>query len=217
MMTFGTSFPISSSNYFIDSVKNDIMMKELFGNPKFQKWINFWESKIPAISNFVIENTDTIERKFSSRIDLKKWFNKIKLREFTLDFSPGKDYVTDIYSDVVFEYINDSIYVMGRDIDPAFAIVNIKDSTLYPLTLGPYSFFDESIWLSDSTCYLLGFAFDDSRQNVSEAYSRIIILEWNFNKDVLIKYRSNKFLFNKELMSFQTYMDYLYPYFYKSK
>jgi hypothetical protein len=192
-------------------------MKELSGNPKFQKWINFWESKIPAISNFVIENTDAIERKFSSRIDLKKWFNKIKLREFTLDFSPGKDYVTDIYSDVGFEYINDSIYVMGRDIDPTFVIVNIKDSTLYSLTLGPYSFFDESLWLSDSTCYILGFAFDDSRQNVSEAYSRIIILEWNFKKDFLVLFGSNKFPFNKELMSFQTYMDYLYPYFYNAK
>jgi len=217
VLVFINSTFINSFEKTIDSVKNDIMIDELYKHPKFKNWIDFWKLKMPEVNNFVLEKTDTIGRKYYTKIDLEKWFNERELREFTLDFSPEKDYVTDIYSHVGFEYKNDSIYVMGGDVDPSFVIINIKDSMLYYLTFGPYSFFDESIWLSDSTCYILGFAFDDSRQNVSEAYSRIIILEWNFNKNSLVVSKSNKLPFKNKLMSFQTYMDYLYPNFHHSK
>lgn len=212
LVLFNSSF-INSFEKNIDSVKNDIMIDELYEHPKFKRWIDFWKLKIPEVEGFILEKTDTIERKYSSKINLEKWFNERELREFTLDFSPEKNYVADIYSHVGFEYKDDSIYVMGGDVDPSFVIINIKDSMLYYLTFGPYSFFDESIWLSDSTCYILGFAFDDSRQNVSEAYSKILILKWDFNKNSLIVSKSKKLPFKNELMSFRTYMDYLYPNF----
>ena len=212
LVLFNSSF-INSFEKNIDSVKNDIMIDELYEHPKFKRWIDFWKLKIPEVEVFILEKTDTIERKYSSKINLEKWFNERELREFTLDFSPEKNYVADIYSHVGFEYKDDSIYVMGGDVDPSFVIINIKDSMLYYLTFGPYSFFDESIWLSDSTCYILGFAFDDSRQNVSEAYSKILILKWDFNKNSLIVSKSKKLPFKNELMSFRTYMDYLYPNF----
>ena len=212
LLFFNSTF-ISSIAATIDSVKNNIIIDELYEHPKFKKWIVFWKLKIPEVEDFVLEKTYTIERIFPSKIDLEKWFNERELREFTLDFSPEGNYVTDIYSHIGFEYKADSIFVMGGDVDPSFEIINMKDSILNYFTFGPYSFFDESIWLSDSACYILGFAFDDSRQDVAVAYSKILILSWNFNDNSLTVSRSQKLPFKNELMNFQTYMDYLYPNF----
>ena len=212
LFVFNSTF-VSSIQSTPDSVKKNIVVDELYEHPKFKRWMEFWKSKIPEVGDFILEKTDTITTIFKSKIDLGNWFNERELREFTLDFSPERNYVTDMYSHVGFEYKDDSIFVMGGDVDPSYVIINSKDSMLYYFTLGPYSFFDESIWLSDNTCYILGFAFDDSRQDVSKAYSKILILSWDFGKNLVTMSRSQKFPFNNELMNFQTYMGYLYPNF----
>lgn len=204
---------ISSFETSIDLVKKDIIIDGLYEHPKFKRWLEFWKLNIPQIENFVLEKTDTIGRIYSSKIDLEKWFKERELREFTLDFSLERNFVTDMYSHVGFEYKEDSIFVMGGDVDPSFQIIDIKDSISYYFTFGPYSFFDESIWLSDSSCYILGFVFDDSRRDVLKAYSKIVILLWDFNTNIVTYNRSNKLSVKNELMNFQTYMYYLYPEF----
>ena len=206
-MTSGTSFPIVSSNYFIDSVKNEIMMKELSSNPKFQRWINFWESKIPEIKNLIIEKTDTIKWRLPHKINLDKWFQEKIIREFTLDYSPKKDYVIDIYSKIVYEFENDTIYAKGGDIDASFQIINLTDSVQYWYTEGPYAFFDESIWLSDNICYILGFIIDAN----AGSYSKAMIIMWDFSKKLLIRFSSQELPLYKNYMKASTYFNYLYP------
>ena len=207
-LTFINSF---EKNY--DSQKNNEIIDELNQYPKYRKWIDFWKIKIPGLEDFTLEKTDTVKKAYPTKIDLEKWFKEREFRKFTLDFSPARSYVTDIYSDIGFEYKNDSIYVMGGDIDPSFVIINLKDSMLHYFTLGPYSFFDESVWVSDSVCYILGFAVDDIRQDLPEVYGRILFLKWNFSRNILTVSKSNKLSFENKLMSFTTYMDYLYPKF----
>src|SRR3989337_1859627 len=102
LLFFNSTF-ISSIAATFDSVKNNIIIDELYEHPKFKKWIVFWKLKIPEVEDFVLEKTYTIERIFPSKIDLEKWFNERELREFTLDFSPEGNYVTDIYSHIGFE------------------------------------------------------------------------------------------------------------------
>ena len=193
--------------------KNDKIIDELNQFPQYRNWIDFWKNKIPGIEGFILEKTDTVKYKYSTKTDVEKWLKEREFRKFTLDFSPKGSFVTDVYSHVGFEYKNDSIYVMGGDMDPSFEIVNIKDSILKHLTFGPYSFFDESLWASDSICYILGFAVDDINQELSNVYGKILILKWDLSKNILTVNKSNRIQFVNKFMSFETYMDYLYPKF----
>jgi hypothetical protein len=193
----------------IDSTKNDSITDELYEHPKFKRWINFWESKIPEIKYFIIEKTDTIKWRLPHKVNLNKWFQEKIIREYTLDYSSKKDYVTDIYSNIIFENKNDTIYAKGGDIDASFQIINLTDSVRYWYTEGPYAFFDESIWLSDSICYILGFIIDAN----AGGYSKVMILMWDFNKKLLARFISQELPLYKEYMKVRTYLNYLYPEF----
>lgn len=211
ILIFLNSIFVTSNKRSTDSNKNNLIVEELFENIKFKKWIDFWKLNIPELKDYNFEESDTIKRKYSSKIDLAKWFNEREFRNFTLNYSSDRTFVLDVYTHVGFEHQNDTIYSMGGDVDPSFVIINTKDSTLYYLTFGPYAFFDESIWLSDSICYILGFSFYDSRKIPSEAYSSAFILKWDFNKNSLVLFKSKKLPYDNKLMSFQTYMSYLHP------
>jgi hypothetical protein len=159
----------------------DPSFQKLIRKSKYEKWIQFWKSKIPEVNTASLEKSDIVRTIYWSKIDLDDWYKKIEMRKYTLNYSEWNNYVVDVYNEDVFKYKNDNIFVEGGDIDPSFVILNLKDSSLYYLTLGPYSFFDESIWLSESICYVLGFSFDDSGQDVSKAYSCITILKIDLN------------------------------------
>jgi hypothetical protein len=193
--------------------KNDKIIDELNQFPQYRNWIDFWKNKIPGIEGFILEKTDTVKYKHSTKIDVAKWLKEREFRKFTLDFSPKGSFVIDVYSHVGFEYKNDSIYVMGGDMDPSFEIINIKDSILTHISFGPYAFFDESLWASDSICYVLGFAVDDIRQDVPNVDGLILILKWDLSKNILTVIKSNRIQFVNKFMSFETYMGYLYPKF----
>ena len=60
LLFFNSTF-ISSIAATIDSVKNNIIIDELYEHPKFKKWIVFWKLKIPEVEDFVLEKTYTIE------------------------------------------------------------------------------------------------------------------------------------------------------------
>ena len=207
-VSIALSFTIAQKKNVV-TTQNDILTDELYEHLKFKRWINFWELKIPEIENFIIEKTDTLKWRLPHKVKIDDWLQERKIREYSLDFSPSKDYVMDIYSNFDFEYSNNTINVLGGDIDASFQIVNLTDSTRYWFTSGPYSFFDESIWLSDSICYVLVFSMDA----VAGAYCKVIILIWDFDKDSLIHYSSQNLPIYKDIMKVRTYMNYLYPEF----
>ena len=198
---------ISAQEKNIGTIKNDIIIDILNKYPEFQRWINFWKIKIPELEHLEIEKIDTIKWRSPYKIDLNKWLEEKKFREYTLDFSPQRNYVIDIYSSLSFEYKNDSIFIMGGDIDPAFQIINLTDSVLYYFTLGPYSFFDESFWLSDSICFILGFI----SVAVDDAYKKVIMIKWDFEKESIMVYSGQKFLPYKKFLNIPTFIKYLYP------
>ncbi|MCH8034488.1 MAG: hypothetical protein IH950_12140 [Bacteroidetes bacterium] len=193
----------------IDPTQNDSITDELYEHPKFKRWINFWELKIPELQNFIIENTETLKWRPPHKVKLDGWIQEREIRKYSLNFSAKKDYVVDIYSNFVFEYGNDTIHILGGDIDASFQIVNLTDSVRYWYTEGPYAFFDESIWLSDSICYILGFIIDAN----AGGYCKVMIIMWDFSRKLLVRFRSQEFPLYKEYIKVRTYMNYLYPEF----
>lgn len=199
-------------NYSGSCSENNSELEELFKNYKFNEWMNFWKFKIPEIDDFTIEKIDTIDWRYSDKINLMKWSGEKEFRKNTLNFSPGGNYITDIYANRSFELKNNKTYVGSMDIDEYYEIVNVKDSLRYHFSGGPYTFYDQSIWLSDSACYILGFGFDDSKANAyNESYSKMIIIKWDFMNDSIIVMSSPRYPYYKQYMRFSTYMNYLYP------
>jgi hypothetical protein len=170
LVLFCSSFLYSfGGNAF--SPQNDSSIEQLYNKSKFKKWFDFWKEQIPELKNFKIETTNTVSNIHSDKINLKNWIKERNSREFTPNYSPDKNYLIDKYFFVGFEQKGDTIFETSGDIDPSFVLINLNTSALEYFTLGTYSFFDESIWTSDSICYLTGFSFDDSKQNIPEAFS----------------------------------------------
>ena len=200
------------NKYSSKSFAQVINLQDLYNNPKFKKWLNFWKSNVPELSDFQIEKKIHKKKISPTKTKLKNWLETKYFRKFTLNFSPEKNAVADLYAHVDFKYKNDTIYVNGGSIDPYFEILNMQDSLLYHFTLGPESFFDESIWLSDSVCYILGFTISPN-MNKEKAHSNLIILRWNNNSKRITIYLSRNYPFKNRIMNFSTYMRYLYPSF----
>lgn len=197
---------ISNSN-----TKEVSTLKNIFDHPKFINWYNFWESKIPSVEKIKIDIIDYLEIPKSNKINVKEWFQERHYRDFTLNYSSQKKYVTDLYSHVLFEKKN-NIHVLGGSADPYFHVIDIKDSLLYYFTLGPMAFFDESFWISNNIQCIVGFDFFPSAVD-TESYTQIVAMEWDFESSLIMLYRSQKLPFYNNLMSFSTYMRYKYPQF----
>lgn len=142
---------------------------------EFQNWYNFWNDSFPEIDiknlNFDLIESSSLE---SSTL-LPAQIKELSPRAFTLNFLSNGNCAIDVYPDVSFAYPseNDSIFVTGRDVDPALKIYNFKDSVSYYYTEGPTAFFDESLWLSDSNFVVYGVAFSPG----PESYQQLLVIK----------------------------------------
>ncbi len=199
----------SASNLFSQDIKE---INELYKNQKFKKWIEFWQLKIPEIKNFEIENTHKFRWREPHKIDLRKWFHERRFRKNTLDFSRGKNFVADKYAYISIKEKKGGIYVDGTAADAYCEVVNIKDSVLYSITLYPFSFIDDCVWLPDSVCYFLGFVYDYyPPYKFDDTYCTPFVLKMDLNHSSLSIDTGKKYHFYKKLMSCHTYMKYLNP------
>ena len=147
----------------------------------FQNWYNYLNDSFPDI------NIKDIKFDFQRSLSLSGYaLSSIKIEElskraFTLNYHSNNMYAIDVYSDVGFDYSlnNDSILVRGRDVDPAIAIYNFKDSLSYYYTEGPTAYFDESIWLSDTTFVVFGISFWPGQ----ESYQQLLVLKALMKKE----------------------------------
>ena len=194
------------------SYTNEIVLQNLYDNLKFEKWINYWKSEIPEISNFHIEKVVYVKKSNPTKANVNYWLQARSFRNITLNFSPRKNFIIDLYAHVDFKSNNDTIYVDGGDIDPYFEILDREDSLQYYFTLGPQVFFDENVWTSDSTYYILGFNLSPNADK-EKAHSNMMILQWNINREIVTIYFSRNYPFKNRIMNFLTYMRYLYPEF----
>ena len=145
-----------SSEKNIDSTSID----EIYRQPKYEKWIQYWKTQIPEVENIYVENIYKMKWREPHKVNLDKWIESKKNRKYTLDYSNNNNFVTDEYAYIDFENINDTVYMFGTAVDAYFEVANLRDSVVYHITLFPTCFFGESIWLSDSLCCILGFSYD---------------------------------------------------------
>ena len=101
--------------------------------------------------------------------------------------------------------------VLGGDVDPNFAFINIRESLFQYCTEGPNSFFDECYWIADSTFIIVGCSF---LSDIRWDYSEIIIVEGDLQQGVMRFYRSNRLPYNKNWNSWVFYMRHKYAKFY---
>ena len=142
---------------------------------EFQNWYNFWNDSFPELDikdlNFNLINSTSLK----SSVLLGSRIQELHPRAFTLNFFSNGNYAIDVYPDVSFSYPteNDSIFVTGRDVDPALMIYNFKDSVSYYYTDGPTAFYDESLWLSDTNFVVFGISFSPGQ----ESYQQLLVIK----------------------------------------
>ncbi len=157
------------------SQKNPSYLDEYVQYKNFQDWNSFLNEYFTDINikdiefNFLRSSSLHGDKLFAAKIQ------EISKRAFTLNYGNDNFYTIDVYADVSFDYSmdNDSILVRGRDVDPSMAIYNFKDSLYYYYTEGPTAYFDESVWLSDTTFAVFGISFWPGQ----ESYQQLLVIK----------------------------------------
>ncbi len=175
---------------------------------EFQDWYNFWNDSFPDldIKNLRFELSSSSSLKKSALLSAK--IEELSPRAFTLNFHSNGNFAIDVYPDVSFNYSpeNDSIFVLGRDVDPALMIYNFSDSISFYYTDGPTAFYDESLWVTDTSFVVFGISFFPGQ----ESYQQLLVIK-SLIKDSLI----NIDLYLSEKISWKSgwieYMNYKYP------
>ncbi len=144
------------------NIKQISFLDKIIDQPNYQQWVAFWKDSFP--------DTDLKNLKFKTKKSLKfqqlhplstEKIKELKTRDFTLNHSPQQNYLIDLYTDVIFEKIpkKNNWNILGRGADPAFAFYSLKDSLFFTYTSGTTTFYEESMWLSDTMFVILGISY----------------------------------------------------------
>jgi hypothetical protein len=147
------------------------IIDQIYDQPNYQQWYIFRNDSFPDtdLKNLKFEKINFLQFKHLNPLSAER-INEVKTRDFTLNYSPNQNYFLNIYLDIAFEKIPNvnNRRVLGRGVDPSFAYCSLKDSLCFVYTAGTTSFFEESIWISETVFVILGVSFwpavDDSYQ-----------------------------------------------------
>lgn len=174
------------------AAQRNAFLDSLFTNPAYLKWIDFWHRRIGAIDGrgMTLSLTDSSElppaipRGETVRAEIKRDSS----RGVPMIFSPdGKSFVALHYHGMT---------------DPSFNIVGLSDSTFTYVTLGPASFFDAAVWLSNTNLAVLGFTFYPS-SDPAKGTINMTILDYDFTKHMEYVYTGRDLSWQK----YGRYMD----------
>jgi len=175
---------------------------------EFQNWYNFWADSFP--------NTEFNKLKFEHKnsLILKKNpldsenIEHLTNRSFTLNYNKTDKISIDLYPDVSFIDVSEdgSLLVIGRDADPALKIYDFNNASEYYYTSGPTSFYDESIWTSDTSLAVFGVSFWPGQ----DSFQNLIVLKVIINRETFIIdiYLSDELPWKS---SWTDYMNFKYP------
>ena len=201
------------SMFCSSSVDSTELFNRLFEKPAYKSWATYWSHALVDVNfNNLQLNIHRNGAILFSKIDIDKYFSRRSVRNFTLNYSPNKDFVFDSYDDKEFSIENDTLKYFGGDVDPSISILCLRDSLYCYHTNGPSSFYDESVWLSDNICVALGFSW--SASNIEEESGLFITLTlYDLQKKKEIVYLSQRFPFlqNQFRLNSFSYLKYKFP------
>jgi len=170
------------------------ILEQISTHPDFQKWYQFWHERSSYLDINTLEFNMNRSEKFSLHYKIEpERLDSYTIKNFLLNYSPHQDFLLDIYADCEFEKIGttDSLRFLGGDVDRAFTLVSLKDSLIYWRTYGTTSYFDESLWLTDSCFVIIGISFWPSAI-ADSAYDQIMLIKGNINTMYMEHYFSQK-------------------------
>lgn len=186
------------------------ILEQISTHPDFQKWYQFWHDRSSYVDINTLEFSMFRSEKFSLHYKIEsERLDSYTIKNILLNYSPRSDFLIDIYADCVFEQIGmtDSLRFFGGDVDRSFTLVSLKDSLIYWRTYGTTSYFDESLWLTDSCFVIIGISFWPTAI-ADSSYDQIMLIKGNINTMSLEQYISQKL---PRIFSSFDYMLYKYP------
>jgi hypothetical protein len=203
----------------LNKVDSTELFNRLYENPTYKSWAAYWSHTLVDVkfNNLQFDIYRNDEMSFRE-IDVGKYFSERKVRDFTLKYSPNKNYVFDSYNDKVFSIENDTLKYFGGDVDPSISILCLQDSQYYYHTNGLSSYYDECVWLSDSICVAFGFSWSPSIVE-KESGLYIILAFYDLQQETEMIYRSQRFPFlpNQFHLDSFSYLKHKFPIIFKKQ
>ena len=206
LMIFLLLFFMCSANS--ESHNNQYFLDQFVQYQEFQNWYKFWNDSFPDVDleklNFNHKNSLILN---SGQLSSDR-VQELTDRNFTLNYNKTGNFAVDLYYDVTFIYDpeNRSVIVRGRDVDPAFMIYDFNNTHACYYTLGSTTFYDESVWTSDTSFAIFGVNF----WPVQDSFQNLLVIKGSIRGDTIVLdiYLSEKIPW---ISSWSEYMGYKYP------